>query len=134
MVNWEFFDDATPQSAKELVDDLRAGQDAVPTRGARLCTFRDTSRILAGFPDERPGAVDEGGAGGVPSLVGLRIANGTHTDAQATPAPVTSPRRSTEAVRDEQPPAPSSHDAPAETAVSDPANPARNDQDGDQAP
>jgi NADH-quinone oxidoreductase subunit E len=133
MVNWEFFDDATPQSAKELVDDLRTGQDVVPTRGARLCTFRDTSRILAGFPDERPGAVDEGGAGGAPSLVGLRIANGTHTDPEASPAPVTSPRRSTRTAA-ARPPAPGSPDAPAETAVSDPANPARTDQDGDQAP
>ncbi|MYW01870.1 NADH-quinone oxidoreductase subunit NuoE [Streptomyces sp. SID3343] len=143
MVNWEFFDDATPQSAKELVDGLRAGQDAVPTRGARLCTFRDTSRILAGFPDERPGAVDEGGAGGAASLVGLRIANGTHTDTQATPAQVTPPRRSTETAdgrptetATEQPPAPSSHDAPAETAESDPANATQpdKDKDGDQAP
>ena len=29
-----------------------------PTRGAPLCTFRETARILAGFPDERPGAND----------------------------------------------------------------------------
>ena len=27
MVNWEFFDNQTPQSAKQLVDDLRAGED-----------------------------------------------------------------------------------------------------------
>ena len=26
MVNWEFFDNQTPQSAKQLVDDLRAGR------------------------------------------------------------------------------------------------------------
>ncbi|MEU0933535.1 MULTISPECIES: NADH-quinone oxidoreductase subunit NuoE [unclassified Embleya] len=140
MVNWEFFDDATPQSAKELVDDLRAGKDAVPTRGARLCTFRDTSRILAGFPDERPGAVDEGGAGGAASLVGLRIANGTNTDEPTRrPKIVGSPRSAAEQAANEQPPAPSSHDAPAPTAESDPAHPApptgaATDQDGDQAP
>ena len=29
-----------------------------PTRGAPLCTFRETARILAGFPDQRPGAND----------------------------------------------------------------------------
>ncbi|MCX4687346.1 NADH-quinone oxidoreductase subunit NuoE [Kitasatospora purpeofusca] len=76
MVNWEFFDNQTPESAKLLVDDLRAGREAVPTRGARLCSFKDSARILAGFPDERPGAVDESGAGGAPSLAGLRLARG----------------------------------------------------------
>ncbi|MER5637556.1 NADH-quinone oxidoreductase subunit NuoE [Kitasatospora sp. NPDC002227] len=76
MVNWEFFDNQTPESAKQLVDDLRAGREAEPTRGARLCSFKDTARILAGFPDERPGAVDASGAGGAPSLAGLRLAKG----------------------------------------------------------
>ncbi|WP_406112525.1 NADH-quinone oxidoreductase subunit NuoE [Kitasatospora purpeofusca] len=76
MVNWEFFDNQTPESAKLLVDDLRAGRAAVPTRGARLCSFKDSARILAGFPDERPGAVDESGAGGAASLAGLRLARG----------------------------------------------------------
>ena len=76
MVNWEFFDNQTPESARQLVDDLRAGIEAVPTRGAKLCSFKESSRILAGFPDERPGAVDESGAGGAPSLAGLRLAKG----------------------------------------------------------
>ena len=34
MVNWEFFDNQTPQSARALVDDLRAGKPVKPTRGA----------------------------------------------------------------------------------------------------
>ncbi|MFJ8044551.1 NADH-quinone oxidoreductase subunit NuoE [Kitasatospora sp. NPDC096147] len=76
MVNWEFFDNQTPDSARELVDQLRDGQEVRPTRGARLCSFKETSRILAGFPDERPGAVDASGAGGAPSLAGLRLAKG----------------------------------------------------------
>jgi NADH-quinone oxidoreductase subunit E len=76
MVNWEFFDNQTPDSARQLVDDLRAGREVRPTRGARLCSFRDTARMLAGFPDERAGAVDESGAGGAPSLAGLRLAKG----------------------------------------------------------
>ncbi|MFJ9565574.1 NADH-quinone oxidoreductase subunit NuoE [Streptomyces fuscichromogenes] len=76
MVNWEFFDNQTPASAKRLVDDLRAGRDVEPTRGARMCTFKDTARILAGFPDERPGAVEESGSAGPASLVGLRLAKG----------------------------------------------------------
>ncbi|MFJ5922989.1 NADH-quinone oxidoreductase subunit NuoE [Kitasatospora sp. NPDC092948] len=76
MVNWEFFDNQTPESARELVDRLRAGEEVRPTRGAKLCSFKETSRILAGFADEREGAVDESGAGGTPSLAGLRLAKG----------------------------------------------------------
>ncbi|MGW4383803.1 NADH-quinone oxidoreductase subunit NuoE [Kitasatospora sp. NPDC004531] len=76
MVNWEFFDNQTPESARELVDRLRAGEEVRPTRGAKLCSFKETSRILAGFADAREGAVDESGAGGAPSLAGLRLAKG----------------------------------------------------------
>ncbi|MFD7960351.1 NADH-quinone oxidoreductase subunit NuoE [Streptomyces zaomyceticus] len=76
MVNWEFFDNQTPESAKAMVDDLRAGRTVEPTRGAPLCTFKETARILAGFPDERPGAVEATGGAGPASLVGLRLAKG----------------------------------------------------------
>lgn len=72
MVNWEFFDDQTPEKARRVVDDLRAGHTVTPTRGATLRDFRDASRILAGFPDTRPGANDT--APGEPTLAGLRIA------------------------------------------------------------
>ncbi|GAC57615.1 NADH-quinone oxidoreductase subunit E [Gordonia hirsuta DSM 44140 = NBRC 16056] len=55
MVNWEFFDDQTPESAVALVDDLRAGRPVQPSRGAdSLCTFRQVSRLLAGVEEERP--------------------------------------------------------------------------------
>lgn len=50
MVNWEFFDNQTPASARRLVDDLRTGAPVEPTRGAPMCTFKETARILAGFP------------------------------------------------------------------------------------
>ncbi|MQY13404.1 NADH-quinone oxidoreductase subunit E [Streptomyces sp. RB5] len=76
MVNWEFFDNQTIESAKKLVDDLRAGAEVAPTRGARLCTFKETSRILAGFPDQREGAVAESGGAGPASLTGLKLAKG----------------------------------------------------------
>ncbi|MGW1157095.1 NADH-quinone oxidoreductase subunit NuoE [Streptomyces sp. NPDC002513] len=76
MVNWEFFDNQTPESAKRLVDDLRAGREVDPTRGAPLCTFKETARMLAGFPDERDGAVEAAGSAGPASLVGLRLAKG----------------------------------------------------------
>ena len=83
MVNWEFFDDQTPASARRVVDDLRAGRTVTPTRGAPLCTFRETARILAGFPDPRPGAND--GAPGGPTLTGLRAARAAGMHAPDAP-------------------------------------------------
>jgi NADH-quinone oxidoreductase subunit E len=70
MVNWEFFDNQTPESAVELVDELRAGEKPTPTRGATLCTFKEVSRVLAGFPD---GRADEGPSAGPATLAGLEI-------------------------------------------------------------
>ena len=72
MVNWEFFDNMTPQSARQLTDDLRAGHQVTPTRGpARLVTWREAARILAGFNDDQ---ATEGPAAGPADLVGLKIA------------------------------------------------------------
>ncbi|AXI81488.1 NADH-quinone oxidoreductase subunit NuoE [Peterkaempfera bronchialis] len=124
MVNWEFFDNQTPETAKRLVDDLRAGHTVLPSRGAALCTFKETARILAGFPDERAGALDASGAGGAPSLAGLRLARGETLPGCGT-AKVVSPRHGTGAAsEDSSAGAPSSHDAPQDTSVSDPAHPA----------
>ena len=71
MVNWEFFDNTTPERAIEIVDDLRAGVEVVATRGARVCTWKEAERVLAGFPD---GRADEGPTAAPESLLGLRIA------------------------------------------------------------
>jgi NADH-quinone oxidoreductase subunit E len=71
MVNWEFMDNQTPESAVQVVDDLRAGKDVHSTRGPKLCTWREAERVLAGFPDDR---ADEGPAAGPASLAGLKIA------------------------------------------------------------
>ena len=72
MVNWEFFDNQTPESARQLVDDLRAGNQVSPTGGpARLATWREASRILAGFGD---GQATDGPQAGPASLVGLELA------------------------------------------------------------
>jgi len=72
MVNWEFFDDQTPQSALKVIDDILAGNDVVPTRGSnKVSSFKDTSRVLAGFSD---GRADEDQGIGAPSLAGLKIA------------------------------------------------------------
>lgn len=121
MVNWEFFDNQTPHSAKRLVDDLRAGVQAEPTRGAPLCTFKETARILAGFPDERPGAVEATGGAGPASLIGLRLAKG-----EAPPARVVHPRTGGPEGAQPHDPSPSehlsSHDAPQRTSASDPSH------------
>ncbi|HNA97833.1 MAG TPA: NADH-quinone oxidoreductase subunit NuoE [Marmoricola sp.] len=71
MVNWEFMDNQTPESAKQLVDDLRAGNEVHSTRGPRICTWREAERVLAGFND---GLADEGPTAGPASLAGLKIA------------------------------------------------------------
>lgn len=71
MVNWEFFDDVTPASAVEVVDALREGREVVASRGARISSWREAERVLAGFPD---GRADEGPTAGERSLLGLRIA------------------------------------------------------------
>ena len=72
MVNWEFMDNQTPESAVQVVDDLRAGKDVQSTRGPKICTWREAERVLAGFPDDR---VDEGPSAGPASLVGLQLAH-----------------------------------------------------------
>jgi NADH-quinone oxidoreductase subunit E len=72
MVNWEFFDNMTPEGARELVDGLRSGADIAPSRGApRLVNWREAAMILAGFPDDQAAGGDTAGQ---PTLAGLRIA------------------------------------------------------------
>jgi NADH-quinone oxidoreductase subunit E len=72
MINWEFFDNTTPERATEIVDQIRAGGELRSTRGARVCTWKEAERVLAGFPD---GRADEGPTALGPSLLGLRIAD-----------------------------------------------------------
>ncbi|WP_032918700.1 NADH-quinone oxidoreductase subunit NuoE [Streptomyces rimosus] len=134
MVNWEFFDNQTPESAKRLVDDLRAGRTVEPTRGAPLCTYKETARILAGFPDQRPGAVEATGGAGPASLVGLRLAKGEavpgagsadHVVPQRGAVPAEGEGEAAGRAPGEAPAThPSSHDAPRETSASDPQHPA----------
>ena len=81
MANWEFFDNQTPESTRQLVDDLRAGAEVRPSRGpSRVCTFKEVSRVLAGFPD---GLADEGVGAGPASLEGLRVARENNWTAPA---------------------------------------------------
>jgi len=72
MVNWEFFDNQTPQSAVATAYRLMAGEPVAPTRGASsVCSFRQMSRVLAGFPD---GRADEGVGAGPATVRGTVLA------------------------------------------------------------
>jgi NADH-quinone oxidoreductase subunit E len=85
MVNWEFYDDQTPSSARELVEACRQGTPPPPTRGpSRLCTFKQVSRVLAGFPD---GLANEGVQAGPATLAGLELAKERGDAAPPYPTP-----------------------------------------------
>jgi NADH-quinone oxidoreductase subunit E len=74
MVNWEFYDNQTVQSVKDLVDDARAGNPPAPTRGPKtLRSWKQNSAVLAGISD---GLANEGVQAGEPTLLGLKKAKG----------------------------------------------------------
>ena len=74
MVNWEFYDNQTVQSVKDLVDGARAGNPPAPTRGPKtLRTWKQNSAVLAGISD---GLANEGVQAGAPTLFGLKKAKG----------------------------------------------------------
>ena len=62
-VNYEFFDNQTVGSARNVVSQLRSGERPAPTRGAPLCTFKQIERQIAGLFDEQalaPDAISSG--------------------------------------------------------------------------
>jgi NADH-quinone oxidoreductase subunit E len=90
MVNWEFYDNQTPSTARDLVDACRAGTPPAPTRGpSSLCTFKQASRVLAGFND---GRANEGVQAGPPTLAGLELAKARGDSAPAYPQSEQSPQ------------------------------------------
>jgi NADH-quinone oxidoreductase subunit E len=72
-VNYEYFDKVQADDAVRIVERLRAGERPAPDRGARLCTLKEMSLQLAGFADEREGALADGPPG-EPTLAGARLA------------------------------------------------------------
>jgi NADH-quinone oxidoreductase subunit E len=71
MANWEFYDNQTVESVKELVDSMRAGNPKPPTRGPnKLVTWKEASAVLAGLND---GLANEGVQAGQPTLLGLKL-------------------------------------------------------------
>lgn len=74
MVNWEFYDNQTVESVKNLVDGARSGNPPAPTRGPKtLRTWKQNSAVLAGISD---GLSGEGVQAGEPTLFGLKKAKG----------------------------------------------------------
>jgi NADH-quinone oxidoreductase subunit E len=124
MTNWEFFDNQTPESVIALVDDIQAGKDVTPTRGpAKVVTFKEMSRVLAGFLD---GRADEGVGAGPASLAGLKVAHANGWTAPsgqsaAAPAPSASATKATEPAAPKKATGPAAPKKAAPAAASAPA-------------
>ena len=89
-VNYEFYDNQTPEKAVELVDALRRGEKPAPDRGAPLTDFKDISLQLAGFFEGRESDVD-GPSAAIETLRGAQLANDRAWTAPAMPAKVEFP-------------------------------------------
>jgi NADH-quinone oxidoreductase subunit E len=121
-VNYEFFDNQTVGSARNVVSQLQSGERPMPTRGAPLCTFKQIERQVAGLFDAETLSPEANGTG-VPTEIGVKLAldRGESAPSYATQDSTTSDtgtpaKGSTEG--------PSAHDAPLQTAESDPQHPA----------
>lgn len=135
-VNYEFFDNQSVDTARDILSQLQSGERPAPTRGAPLCSFKPIERQIAGFFDEHTYAQDAP-TSGIPTEAGVKLARERGDTAPAYPAIQTESRTETDATvadeaagRTSQQPT-SSHDAPLMTAESGPAHPAqRGDQTG----
>jgi NADH-quinone oxidoreductase subunit E len=86
-VNYEFYDNQTPESAVALVEALRRGDRPAPTRGAPLTNWRSVELQLAGFfgaPEELRTAVDAPSAA-AETLAGNQLAQDNGWQAPAMP-------------------------------------------------
>jgi NADH-quinone oxidoreductase subunit E len=87
-VNYEYFDNQTPESAVALADALRRGEKPAPTRGAPLSDFKSVERQLAGFfPEDEHiyhGDVD-GPSQAIETLRGVQLAADSGWTAPAMP-------------------------------------------------
>lgn len=148
-VNYEFFDNQTVGSARDLVSQLRGGDQPQPTRGAPLCTFKQISRQIAGFFDDDNAVAAESNGTGVPTEVGVKLAiergdtapSYAATDQPEPAAEQPAPRKraprkaaasNTEAAAERSTgQGPSQSDAPLQTSESDQAT---STEPGDDAP
>lgn len=86
-VNYEFYDNQTPESAVSLVTALQRGERPAPSRGAPLTDWRTVELELAGFlgePEQLRAAVDAPSAA-PETLAGNRLAEEKGWQAPAMP-------------------------------------------------
>ncbi len=83
-VNYEFYDNQSPDSALDLVRALRAGDKPAPTRGAPLTDFRTAELEIAGIFTNLVAEV-EGPSASVQTLRGSTLAEQEHQVAPAMP-------------------------------------------------
>ena len=83
-VNYEFFDNQTPDGALDLVTALQTGNRPHPTRGAPLTDFRSVELEIAGIFTNLPDRVDAPTAS-VPTLRGSVLAERTGQRAPTMP-------------------------------------------------
>jgi NADH-quinone oxidoreductase subunit E len=129
-VNYEFFDNQTVESARNLVGRLRGGERPMPTRGAPLCTFKQIERQIAGFHDDEKALAPDANSSGVPTEVGvqLAIARGDTAPSYAVdsePTQQAAPRKPSPRKAGEKQQPTSEHDAPLTTSGSDTSHPAK---------
>ncbi|HEY2296507.1 MAG TPA: NADH-quinone oxidoreductase subunit NuoE [Jatrophihabitans sp.] len=119
-VNYEFFDNQTVGSARDLASQLRGGERPLPSRGAPLCSFKEISRQIAGFFDDENAVAAEANSTGVPTERGVKLAiergDTAPSYAASDGSDTAKPRKRAPAKRQT-----SAHDAPLKTAESDEA-------------
>jgi NADH-quinone oxidoreductase subunit E len=117
-VNYEFFDNQTPESATQLIETLRGGERPLPSRGAPICSFKEISRQIAGFFDDDVAWAQDASATGAPTEAGVRLAQqrGDTAPSYAVTAAGTSDTATTRAADAAGGQPTSSHDAPLPTA------------------
>ncbi|CAB4863205.1 unannotated protein [freshwater metagenome] len=81
-IDWEFFDNQTPGSAIDLMNDLMADREVTSTRGPVISSWRENERLFAGFAD---GKANQGPAAGDASLLGLNLARARGDSIPANP-------------------------------------------------
>jgi NADH-quinone oxidoreductase subunit E len=124
-VNYEFFDNQTVGSARNIVSQLQSGERPMPTRGAPLCTFKQIERQIAGFHTDETLALDANSSG-VPTEAGVKLAIKRGDTAPSYSLEDSSSRSGGSAVKAASSQQPTSNnDAPLQTSGSDKANPAK---------
>jgi NADH-quinone oxidoreductase subunit E len=130
-VNYEYFDNQTVGSARNIVSQLQSGERPLPSRGAPLCSFKQISRQIAGFFDAETFAPDAVSSG-APTERGVKLA--IERGESAPSFAVGNGRAGGETAeqstqRSSQQPT-SSHDAPLRTSDSDESRGSDHDGEG----